>query len=258
MTAQNVSEENVPEDSAPDDSAPIDNGTEPVVDEYEANHLRMIEALLFAATEPLDERSMSARLPEGADVPELLRQLSGHYANRGVNLVQVAGKWAMRTAPDLHFLLQEHRQQTRKLSRAGLETLAITAYHQPVTRAEIEDVRGVSLSKGTLDLLMELGWVRIRGRRRTPGRPVTYGTTDGFLEHFGFQSAKDLPGLDELKASGLLEGQARTDLLPLSHREPEDPLAEGDDGSEATLADFEDDGQEAEPAPTAEIIDLPS
>jgi segregation and condensation protein B len=222
-----------------------------------AGHLRMMEALLFAATEPLDEASLSARLPDGADVPVLLEELVGHYTNRGVTLVRVAGKWALRTAPDLHFLLQEHRQQTRKLSRAGLETLAITAYHQPVTRAEIEEVRGVSLSKGTLDLLMELGWVRIRGRRRTPGRPVTYGTTEGFLEHFGFQNIKDLPGIDELRASGLLEGQVRTDLLPLSHREPEDALEEGDDGSVAILPeDDEDTGDN--PAQTAEIIDLQS
>jgi segregation and condensation protein B len=239
-------------DTAPNESGP----TDPSSAEHEAGYPRMVEALLFAATEPLDVASLAARLPDGADVPELLRQLGAHYANRGVNLVQVAGKWAMRTAPDLHFLLQEHRQQNRKLSRAALETLAITSYHQPVTRAEIEEVRGVSLSKGTLDLLMELGWVRIRGRRRTPGRPVTYGTTEGFLEHFGFQSIKDLPGLDELKASGLLEGQARTDLLPLSHREPEDPLEDGDDGSEATLPlDEASDGAE-ETSQTTEIIDL--
>ncbi|MBT5191528.1 MAG: SMC-Scp complex subunit ScpB, partial [Rhodospirillaceae bacterium] len=140
------------------------NASDVAATEDEAGYLRMVEALLFAATEPLDVASLSARLPDGADVPVLLEELATHYANRGVNLVKVAGKWALRTAPDLHFLLQEHRQQTRKLSRAALETLAITAYHQPVTRAEIEDVRGVSLSKGTLDLLMELGWVRIRGR----------------------------------------------------------------------------------------------
>ncbi|MFP6699502.1 MAG: SMC-Scp complex subunit ScpB [Alphaproteobacteria bacterium] len=232
---------------------------EEVTAEEASGYLRMAEALLFAATEPLDEASLSARLPDGADVPVLLAELVAVYENRGVNLVRVAGKWALRTAPDLHFLLQEHRQQTRKLSRAALETLAITAYHQPVTRAEIEDARGVSLSKGTLDLLMELGWVRIRGRRRTPGRPVTYGTTEGFLEHFGFQSAKDLPGLDELKASGLLEGQARTDLLPLSHREPEDPLEEGDDGSMTILPEHDDavDDDRNEPQ-TAEIIDLQS
>ena len=246
-TAAENTAENLAEDAIQDTSAKIPT------EEEEAGYLRMIEALLFAATEPLDIPSLTGRLPDGADVPKMLEELTQHYANRGVNLVKVAGKWALRTAPDLHFLLQEHRQQTRKLSRAALETLAITAYHQPVTRAEIEDVRGVSLSKGTLDLLMELGWVRIRGRRRTPGRPVTYGTTEGFLEHFSFESIKDLPGMDELKASGLLEGQARTDLLPLSHREPEDPLEEGDDGSQAILPD---DEQAEENPSSAEIIDL--
>ena len=241
-------------DTAPKEGPPKKTPT----GEHQAGYQRMVEALLFAATEPLDVASLAARLPDGADVPDLLNQLAAHYANRGVNLVQVAGKWAMRTAPDLHFLLQEHRQQNRKLSRAALETLAITSYHQPVTRAEIEEVRGVSLSKGTLDLLMELGWVRIRGRRRTPGRPVTYGTSDGFLEHFGFQSIMDLPGLDELKASGLLEGQARIDLLPLSHREPEDALEEGDDGSQAILPEEHAADSLDGPAPSAEIIDIQS
>ena len=200
--------------------------------EATARHLRMLEALLFAATEPLDEASLAARLPDDADIPALLAELAGHYAERGVNLARVAGKWALRTAPDLHFLLQEHRQQTRRLSRAALETLAIIAYHQPVTRAEVEEVRGVGLSKGTLDLPLEVGWVKMRGRRRTPGRPVTYGTTDGFLEHFALESVQDLPGLDELKAAGLLEGEVQTGLLPLSHREPEDPLEDGDEGEE--------------------------
>ena len=241
------------------DTAPTENNAmDKPMAEDEAGYLRMVEALLFAATEPLDVASLAARLPDGADVPELLKSLEAHYAKHGVNLVQVAGKWAMRTAPDLHFLLQEHRQQNRKLSRAALETLAITSYHQPVTRAEIEDVRGVSLSKGTLDLLMELGWVRIRGRRRTPGRPVTYGTTDGFLEHFGFQNIKDLPGLDELKAAGLLEGQARTDLLPLSHREPEDALEDGDDGSLALWPPETASEASDRPAQSAEIIDIQS
>lgn len=222
----------------------------------ECKYLRMIEALLFAATEPLDVASLTARLPDDADVENLLKKIKKIYTQRGVNLVEVAGKWALRTAPDLHFLLEEHRQLTRKLSRAALETLAITAYHQPVTRAEIEEVRGVSLSKGTLDLLMELGWVRIRGRRRTLGRPVTYGTTEGFLEYFGFQNIKDLPGLDELKATGLLEGTARTDLLPLSHKEPEDPLDDDDDGSLLTLTDskFLDRGNKREYS--ANIIDI--
>jgi len=239
------------------DATPLeDAGQEQPTPEQGGGYLRMVEALLFAATEPLDVASMAKRLPDGVDVPKLLKLLEAHYAKHGVNLVRVAGKWAMRTAPDLHFLLQEHRQQHRKLSRAALETLAITSYHQPVTRAEIEDVRGVSLSKGTLDLLMELDWVRIRGRRRTPGRPVTYGTTDGFLEHFGFQNIKDLPGLDELKAAGLLEGQARTDLLPLSHREPEDPLEDGDDGSLAIWPVEERGESDERPVQSAKIIDI--
>ena len=236
--------------TAADKSFPVSDMKE------EVGYLRMVEALLFAATEPLDLDSLTARLPDGLDVPKLLTQLQLHYEPRGVNLVQVAGKWALRTAPDMHFLLEEHRQTTRKLSRAALETLAITAYHQPVTRAEIEEVRGVSLSKGTLDLLMELGWVRVRGRRRTLGRPVTYGTTGGFLEHFGFQNIKDLPGLDELKASGLLEGSVRTDLLPLSHKEPEDPLEEGDDGSLTTLADDNPQNRDKKLEKSAEIVDI--
>ena len=170
-----------------------------------AQHLRMLEALLFAATEPLDEATLTARLPEGVDVSALIAELTAQYEDRGVNLAVVGGKWQFRTAPDLHFLLSEEKQQTRRLSRAALETLAIIAYHQPITRAEIEEVRGVGLSKGTLDLLMEVGWVRLRGRRRTPGRPVTYGTSDAFMEHFGLESLKDLPGIEELKAAGLLD-----------------------------------------------------
>ena len=221
-------------------------------------YLRMIEALLFAATEPLDVATLTARLPDDADVEVLLTKIQLIYNRRGVNLVEVAGKWALRTAPDLHFLLEEHRQSTRKLSRAALETLAITAYHQPVTRAEIEEVRGVGLSKGTLDLLMELGWVRIRGRRRTLGRPVTYGTTEGFLEHFGFQNIKDLPDLDELKATGLLEGTARTDLLPLSHKEPEDLLNDDDDGSLLTLSDNKLHDRDDKLEYSADIIDIQS
>jgi segregation and condensation protein B len=177
-------------------------------------HLRMVEALLFAAAEPLDEASLTARLPEDADVPALIASLQEAYANRGVNLLQVAGKWALRTAPDLAFLLERERQVTRRLSRAALETLAIVAYHQPVSRAEIEEIRGVGLSRGTLDLLMEAGWVRPKGRRRSPGRPVTYGTTDDFLDHFGLPGIEDLPGLEELKGSGLLSSRLPADLFP--------------------------------------------
>lgn len=171
-----------------------------------AQHVRMLEALLFAAEEPLDEASIKTRLPDDADVPALLAILGEHYRQRGVNLAKVAGKWQFRTAPELRYLLEEHKQQPRRLSRAALETLAIIAYHQPITRAEIEEVRGVGLSKGTLDMLLEIGWVRPRGRRRVPGRPVTYGTSDAFLEHFGLEDLRSLPGLDELKAAGLLQG----------------------------------------------------
>jgi len=168
-------------------------------------HLRMVEALLFAASEPLDAKALSTSLPEGTDVPALLRELQRMYEGRGVNLLNVAGKWQFRTASDLAFLLRKEQPEQRRLSRAAIETLAIIAYHQPVTRAEIEDIRGVMLSKGTIDVLMEVGWVKIRGRKRTPGRPVTYGTTDAFLVQFGLESVNHLPGVDELKAAGFLE-----------------------------------------------------
>ena len=190
--------------------------------------VRMAEALLFAAAEPLDRNTLIARLPDGVDVDAVIAALTESYAPRGVNLVKVGGKWAFRTAADLHFLLTEEREQTRKLSRAALETLAIVAYHQPVTRAEIEEIRGVGLSKGTLDQLMEIGWVRPRGRRRTLGRPVTYGTSDLFLEHFNLENTRDLPGFDELKASGLLDSQVPA-ALPASLQEAEDPLGEDED-----------------------------
>ena len=170
-------------------------------------HARMAEAVLFAAVEPLDEASIAARLPEGADVDAVLARLRAEYAERGVHLVRVAGKWALRTAPDLAFVLRREVETVRALSRAATETLAIIAYHQPVTRAEVEEIRGVGLSRGTLDRLMEAGWVRPVGRRRSPGRPVTYGTSEGFLDHFGLESVEDLPGVEELKAAGLLESR---------------------------------------------------
>ncbi len=198
-------------------------------------HVRMAEALLFAASEPLDEASIRKRLPDDVDVVAVLAELQAQYAGRGVVLGRVAGRWAFHTAPDLTYLLEDHRHIQRKLSRAAVETLAIIAYHQPVTRAEIEEIRGVSLSKGTLDVLMETGWVRLRGRRRAPGRPVTYGTADDFLIHFGLEDLRNLPGLDELRAAGLLEGRP-TGLNIFADREPEavveDPLAEDDDGRE--------------------------
>ncbi len=192
----------------------------------------MVEALLFAAEEPLDVTSIVARMPEEADVPALLAQLTEDYSARGVNLVMVGGKYQFRTAEDLRYLLQEERQEQRKLSKAALETLAIIAYHQPVTRAELEEMRGVSISKGTLDMLMEIGWVRLRGRRRSPGRPVTYGTTDDFVSHFGLESLGDLPGIEELKAAGLLNRSAPADWGKRIAEAEEDPLEEGDDGTD--------------------------
>jgi segregation and condensation protein B len=155
---------------------------------------RCVEALLFAAAEPLSEADLARRLPEGADVEAAIRVLREQFEGRGVELVEVAGRWRLQTAADLAFLMTEEREEPRRLSKAAQETLAIIAYHQPVTRAEIEAVRGVQASKGTLDVLLELGLVRMRGRRRTPGRPVTYGTTDLFLEHYGLASLADLPG----------------------------------------------------------------
>ena len=199
-------------------------------------HLRMAEALLFAASEPLDEKALASSLPEGADIPAILNELQAIYEKRGVTLVCVAGKWQFRTAPDLAFLLRKEQPEQKRLSRAAIETLAIIAYHQPVTRAEIEDIRGVMLSKGTIDVLMEIGWVKIRGRKRTPGRPVTYGTTEAFLVQFGLESVSHLPGTDELKAAGFLEA------LPPSGFDvpnPSDQLAQDEDpyeGDEPDLA----------------------
>jgi len=172
--------------------------------------LRIVEALLFASPKPLSEKQLAGHLPENADVSELIEKLKADYAERGIQLVKVAGKWAFRTADDLAYLLETYAVEQRRLSKAALETLAIIAYHQPVTRAEIEEVRGVQTSRGTLDVLMETNWVRPRGRRRAPGKPVTYGTTDEFLSHFGLEGLGDLPGLAELKGSGLLD----SDLPP--------------------------------------------
>jgi segregation and condensation protein B len=177
-----------------------------------AEELRILEALLFAATEPLDEKVLASRLPAGTEVRGLLMQLQREYAPRGVNLVRVGGKWTLRTASDLAWLMTHESVVTRKLSRAAIETLAIVAYHQPVTRAEVEEIRGVSTSKGTLDVLLETGWVRLRGRRKAPGRPVTYGTSETFLSHFGLDALGDLPGLDELKGAGLVDTTMPTDF----------------------------------------------
>lgn len=168
--------------------------------------LRILEALLFAAKEPMDVAALGQHLTAGDDVTALLEDLAQTYAPRGVNLMRVAGKWAFRTSEDLSYLLERHSVEERRLSKAALETLAIIAYHQPVTRAEIEDIRGVTTSGGTLDILLETGWARPRGRRRAPGKPITYGTTESFLSHFGLDVIKDLPGLQDLKAAGLLDG----------------------------------------------------
>lgn len=198
-------------------------------------HLRMVEALLFAASEPLDLKALSTSLPEGADVAGLLKTLEEVYEKRGVSLCCVAGKYQFRTASDLAFLLRKEQPEQKRLSKAAIETLAIISYHQPVTRAEIEDIRGVAMSKGTIDILMEIGWIKIRGRKRTPGRPVTYGTTEAFLVQFGLESIGHLPGLDELKAAGFLEAippsgfdvpnpsdELASDEDPYTGEEPED------------------------------------
>jgi segregation and condensation protein B len=196
-------------------------------------HLRMAEALLFAASEPLDEKSLLARLPDGVDLPAVLAELSERYAGRGVNLVHIGGRWSFRSAADLRHVLEQHVTHPRRLSRAAKETLAIVAYHQPVTRAEIEEIRGVAVSKGTLDALFEAGWIRPRGRRRTPGRPATYGTTDDFLEHFGLESLSALPGLDELKATGLLRSQPPAPLLREAEERAHREAVEAGDEEEA-------------------------
>jgi segregation and condensation protein B len=198
--------------------------------EERRQRLRMVEALIFASAEPIAAVELDNRLPEGTDVAGILRELQQTYVDRGVNLVQIAGKWTFRTAGDLSFLLSREAVEQKRLSRAALETLAIIAYHQPVTRAEIEEIRGVTTNRGTLDLLLETGWIRMRGRRRSPGRPVTYGTTEAFLSHFALDTIADLPGLDELKGAGLLDSRVPADfVVPTPNiddelTEDEDPL----------------------------------
>ena len=218
------------------------NALDDTLTEEEANEapverpeeLRLIEALLFAAGEPLDDKTLRSRLPEGVDIASAMRRLQAEYAPRGVNLVRVAGKWMFRTANDLAWLLARDSVEPKKLSRAANETLAIIAYHQPVTRAEIEEVRGVGLSKGTLDLLFEQNWIKPMGRRRAPGKPVTWGTTEFFLEHFGLPSLDDLPGHEELKAAGLLDPRSQPPIF--RQEEPDLPLEAGDDEADEPLA----------------------
>lgn len=179
-----------------------------------AEQERMVEAILFASAEPVSLREMAERMPHGCDPSEALVLLRRRYEGRGVNVVRVGDDWAIRTAADLGFLLQKETVETRKLSRAAIETLAIIAYHQPATRAEIEEIRGVSVSRGTLDQLIEMDWVRFGRRRMTPGRPVTFVVTQGFLDHFGLESARDLPGLKELRAAGLLDARLPPGSVP--------------------------------------------
>ena len=221
-----------------------------------ADHLRLLEAILFASAGPVSEAELARFLPEEADVPAIVGQLAEHYRNRGVNLVQVGKAWAFRSAPDLAPLMRREQEVQRKLSRAAIETLAVSAYHQPVTRAEIEEIRGVSLSKGTLDVLLEAGWIRPRGRRRTPGKPVTWGTSQAFLDHFGLAQLDDLPGLDELAAAGLLDKRpalaalsSRGNLTELSEAQDTEPPA--DDGAE----DGEEDEEEGDPDSLAEALE---
>ena len=197
-----------------------------------AEQERMVEAILFASAEPVSIPELNARMPHGADAAEAVQMLKKRYEARGVAVVKVGEAWAIRTAPDLGFLMQKETVETRKLSRAAIETLAIVAYHQPVTRAEIEEIRGVSVSRGTIDQLMELEWIKFGRRKMTPGRPVTYMVTQEFLDHFGLESARDLPGLRELRAAGLLENRPP----------PGEPVeGEDEDGEEDQTDMFEDE-----------------
>ena len=191
-----------------------------------AEQERMIEAVLFATSDPITLRELEARMPHGCDAAEAMVHLRRRYEGRGVHVVKVGDAYAMRTAPDLGFLMQKETVEVRKLSRAAIETLAIIAYHQPVTRAEIEEIRGVSVSRGTVDQLLELEWIRFGRRKMTPGRPVTFVVTQGFLDHFGLENARDLPGLKELRAAGLLENRPPPGTVPL--------MGDGEDEEEAT------------------------
>ena len=210
-------------------------------------HARMVEALLFAAAAPLDEKSIADRLPAGAVVADLVARVAAGYEGRGVLLRKVEKKWRFVTAPDVAHVLQKEKTTQRKLSRAALETLAIIAYHQPCTRADIEDVRGVQVAKGSLDQLLEIGWVKMRGKRRdVPGRPTLYGTTEAFLEHFGLESVQDLPGLADLRAAGLLDARLPPGFSVPSPSEGEDEAFEDDEESGEFAQDFlDEDGEDA-------------
>lgn len=200
----------------------------------EMEQLRMVEAILFASADPITVAELNARMPHGADAAMALVNLQKRYEGRGVEVCKIGEAWALRTAADLGFLMQKETVETRKLSRAAVETLAIIAYHQPVTRAEIEEIRGVSVSRGTVDQLIEMEWIKFGRRKMTPGRPVTYIVTQGFLDHFGLESARDLPGLKELRASGLLDNR------PPPGAASDDAEDDTDDQEEL----FEDTGEE--------------
>lgn len=204
--------------------------------EIDGQHLRLLEAILFSAAEPLPEKALVERMPDGADVPALLAELKQTYEKRGVHLVRAGASWAFRTATDLAPQLAKQRQKVRKLGRAMVETLAVIAYHQPVTRAEVEEIRGVGFNRATLDALFEAGWIRPVGRRRTPGRPVTWGTTDSFLDHFGLESISDLPGIDELKAAGLLDKRPAIEAYAVAGRMVAQGETEGLDDLDETRA----------------------
>ena len=190
-----------------------DNKNNPLI-EF-SDQIRAVEALLFASSDPLDEKTLKDMLPVDTDIEEIMNNLLSLYKGRGVELKKVNNKWMFKTASDLSFIMQKEAKIQKKLSKAALETLSIIAYHQPVSRAEIEQIRGVTVSPGTIDTLMEINWVKIKGRRKTPGNPITYGTTDEFLVHFDLENTKELPGLDELKSTGLLDSNLPPDMYPI-------------------------------------------
>ncbi len=234
---------------------------EPVLDEQiQTQAMRIAEAVLFASPEPLSEDSLAAKFPKGTDIAAVMQSLSDDYAQRGVTLRRIAGKWMFRTADDLADHLRHEKIERRNLTRAQLETLAIIVYHQPVTRAEIEDIRGVTTSKGTLDILLTTGWIRMRGRRKAPGRPVTYGTTEDFLVHFGLDGIKDLPGLDELRGAGLLDTRLPSGFsIPSPNddddlQDDEDPLEDDGMTEELEAADIDHDESANENQPETAVI----
>ncbi len=253
-----VEAEVVPEDDTADASegeavAEIDPADDlgeddlPEPAEVDEGHLRLLEALIFASAEAVPQSACKLRLPEGAAIPALLARLRADYATRGVNLMKVGKGWAFRTATDLAPQLATNREITRKMSRAAVETLAVIAYHQPVTRAEIEEIRGVSLSKGSMDVLFESGWIRPRGRRRTPGRPVTWGTSEAFLDHFTLESLDDLPGVEDLRAAGLLDKRPAIQTLGIQGGEPQDPDTLAEPMEEVDLTEDPLDPEDGDP-----------